>query len=140
MSTDNRFIGPWKLISQHTLTASGERIPTRGEHPVGILMYDSLGNMAVQLMRTDDQAGEYTDLREFSTAMEGYHAYFGTYEIDPTEPIVRHYVIGSAYPGYVGSIQVRYYEFQGDSLILNVRPADGSQRILLWQRITASGQ
>jgi hypothetical protein len=135
-----QFIGTWKLISQHTVTPDGQRIPTRGEHPAGVLMYDPFGNMSVQLMRTDEQASTYTDLREFDTAMEGYHAYFGTYEIDPHEPIIRHHVIGSAFPGYVGSVQVRYYEFHGDELTLVVKPADGSQRVLLWQKITAPGQ
>ena len=133
---DERFIGTWKLLSQHTLTPGGATAPTRGEHPAGVLMYDTHGNMAVQLMRTDARAGDYTDLAQLATAMEGYHAYFGTYEVDPALPIVRHRVIGCAYTAYIGTTQVRYYEFNADKLTLTVRADDGSRRVLVWQRVT----
>ena len=137
MPNEEQVIGLWKLISQHTLTADGRVIPTRGEDPAGVVIYDKFGNMSVNLMRTDERASEYTDLTKYATVIEGYHGYFGTYEVDPVEPIIRHYVMGAAYRGYIGTVQVRYYELRGDDLVLTVKEEDGSQHVLIWQRVTS---
>lgn len=96
-------------------------------------MYDALGNMSVHLMRTDERAGAYTDLTQLETAMEGYHAYFGTYAVDETAGIVRHHVIGAAYPPYRGTTQVRHYRLEGDTLTLRVE-AGTEVRVLVWRR------
>jgi hypothetical protein len=98
-------------------------------------MYDADGYMAVQLMRADDRAGEYTDLTRFDTAMEGYHAYFGRYEVDEAAGIVRHHVVGAAYAPYRGGVQVRHYAFSdaGRTLTLTVH-ADSERRVLVWRR------
>lgn len=132
------FIGTWRLLSQGTQYPDGSIEPSRGENPQGILMYDALGNMSVQLMRTDERAGDYTDLSQIATAFEGYHAYFGTYEVDETEKIVRHHIIGAAYLPYRGTVQIRHYEFLGEAhhqLILKAVGADGTIRILVWERV-----
>jgi hypothetical protein len=136
----DRFIGSWQLLSQHSEYADGQSIPSRGEHPRGILMYDADGNMAVQLMRTDAQAGEFRDLSELRTAMQGFHAYFGTYEILEASKTVLHHVLGSGYAGYWNTTQERRYEFSDGDSILTLRapsPMDDSMRVLVWQRLIA---
>jgi hypothetical protein len=128
-------VGTWLLVSQHTLMPDGTRVADRGEGAQGILMYDADGYMSVQLMRTDERAGEFTDLSDFRTAMEGYHAYFGRYEVDEAAGIVRHLVTGSAYMPYRGSTQVRGYSLDGDTLTLRSdSKVDGLTRLLVWQR------
>jgi hypothetical protein len=132
-------VGTWQLISQGTQYPDGRIEASRGENPQGILMYDALGNMSVQLMRTDHRAADYTDLAQIATAFEGYHAYFGTYDVEETEKIVRHHIIGAAYLPYRGTVQVRHYEFSGEAhhqLILKAAGSDGTTRILLWERVT----
>jgi hypothetical protein len=128
------FVGTWLLLSQHTIYPDGRVEMTRGESPRGVLMYDALGNMSVHLMRTDADARQYTDLASFETAMEGYHAYFGTYEVSEAEGVVRHTVLGAAYPPYRGSVQVRHYAFDGDHLTLTVHASDGTRRVIAWVR------
>jgi hypothetical protein len=128
------FVGTWLLVSQHTIYPDGRVEITRGEHPRGVLIYDALGNMSVHLMRTDGDAERYTDLTAFETAMGGYHAYFGTYEVSEAEGIVRHFVVGAAYPPYRGSVQERHYAFDGDQLMLTVHATDGTQRVIEWLR------
>ena len=129
------FVGTWLLVSQHSVYPDGTTRPSRGENAAGILMYDQDGNMAVQLMRTDEHATEYTDLSTLKTAMEGFHAYYGRYEVDEEAQIVRHYVIGSGYFDYRGSTQSRHYTFEGDTLTLEANsPFDDSTRVLVWQR------
>ncbi|MDX1994076.1 MAG: lipocalin-like domain-containing protein [bacterium] len=130
-----QFIGTWLLVSQDSHYPDGRVVPSRGEQPAGILIYDGAGNMAVQLMRTDERAGDYRDVSELRTAMEGYHAYFGTYEVDEAAGVVRHHVIGSAFPPYRGSVQVRAYRFDGDTLTLTAQaPHDETRRVLIWRR------
>lgn len=137
MMTDReRLIGTWRLVAQYTDYPDGRRVETRGPNPVGIIMYDALGNMSVQLMRTDDRAGDYYDLRELATGLEGYHAYFGTYTVDETAQTVTHHIVGAAYPGYRGSDQVRHYAFDGDQLTLTVlATGDDTQRVIVWERL-----
>jgi hypothetical protein len=133
MTIQQQFSGTWKLISQHTHHPDGTITPSRGENPVGVIMYDANGNMAVQLMRVDDHAAEYTDLTTFSTAMSGYLAYFGTYKIDEASQTVTHHVIGASYFGYRGTQQIRRYTFDGDRLTLEAESND-THRVLVWQK------
>jgi hypothetical protein len=136
-----RFTGTWMLLSQVTHYPDGRVVPSRGLRPAGILMYDALGNMSVQLMRTDEHANEYTDLTRIATALGGYHAYFGTYEVDTAQQIVINHVIGAAYIGYRDTVQVRRYQFSpdGNTLTLQaVTPGENSVRVLIWQRMTGA--
>ena len=130
------FIGTWRLISQDTHFPDGRIEPSRGRNPQGILMYDAAGNMAVQLMRTDEHANGYTDFSQLATAMEGYHAYFGIYEVDEAHKIVRHQVIGSVYAAWRGTVQVRHYEFDEDLLTLSADGPEGTLRVLVWERVS----
>jgi hypothetical protein len=100
-------------------------------------MYDQAGNMAVQLMRTDEHATAYSDMADLQTAMQGFLAYYGRYEVDETEHIVRHHVSGASYFGYRGTTQIRHYEFSGDTLTLKAKsPFDESTRLLVWRRVS----
>jgi hypothetical protein len=134
------FVGSWRLVSQHSLYADGSVVPSRGENAEGIIMYDAAGNMAVQLMRTDARAPDFTDLAALETAMQGYLAYYGRYEVeepqDATRGVVRHFVTGASYFGYRNTVQVRHYEFAGDTLTLKAEAAfDNSTRLLVWRRV-----
>ena len=135
---DGLFVGTWLLVSQHNLYSDGHREPSRGEHPAGILIYDGGGNMAVQLMRTDVRAPEFTDLADLAdlrTALEGYLAYFGRFTVDEAQQIVRHHVSGASYPAYCDTTLVRRYRFEGDTLTLEAAsPAGDSTRVLVWRR------
>jgi hypothetical protein len=133
------FVGTWMLVSQHSLYPDGTTKPSRGDNAEGIIMYDQAGNMAVQLMRTDEHATEYTDLSDLKTAMQGFLSYYGRYEVDEAQAIVHHHVIGSSYFGWRGTIQVRHYEFSGDTLILKAKSSfDDSTRLLVWRRVQGS--
>jgi hypothetical protein len=137
MSDAEQFVGTWQLVSQHTVFLDGQAEPSRGEGALGVLMYDAHGNMAVQLTRSDARAADFTDMSSFEHAMEGYLGYFGRYEVDEQQGVIRHRVIGASYVGYRGSIQRRFYHFHGDKLTLKgINPADGTTRVLVWKRIT----
>lgn len=115
-----RFIGTWRLVSQ-TQT--------------GMMIYDSLGNMAAQVMpnraRAKYAAAEPTP-EEAKDAITGYLAYFGTYSIDEHARIITHHRKGNINPGQVNDDVVRSYVFESnDRLVLT--PA-GSNNKIVWER------
>ena len=130
------FVGSWRLVSQHSLYPDGRIEPSRGEKADGIIMYDAAGNMAVQLMRTDEHATDFTDLSDPKTAMQGFLAYYGRYEVDEAAGVVRHFVTGSSFFDYRGITLERVYKFEGDTLTLKAQSNfDDSTRLLVWRRM-----
>src|SRR5262249_54873405 len=100
------------------------------------LIYDADGLVAVQIMRRDRQLLSSSDPQqappeEIKAAVEGFTAFFGTYEIDETEKIVTHHVEGHVLPNSVGKDLKRRFEFSGDKLTL--KPS--ANRRLVWQRV-----
>jgi len=130
--TAKRFIGTWRLISTST---AGMEDPNRGPHPTGLIMYDSKGNMAVQIQPDRPRqrfVGSQPTPEEAKAALAGYTAYFGTYSIDEKEGTVTHHRTGNINPGGMGDF-VRHYEFLGtDRLVL--RPLE-NQNALTWERV-----
>jgi YD repeat-containing protein len=115
-----RFFGTWRLVSETT---------------TGMMIYDSLGNMAAQVMpnrpRRKYAAGEPTP-EEAKDAITGYLAYFGTYTVDEQTHIITHHRKGNINPGGVGDDVVRTYVFESnDRLVLT--PAGSSNKIV-WER------
>src|ERR1700722_9747481 len=115
-----RFIGTWRLVSDVS---------------TGVMIYDNLGNMAVQVMPMHERpkfAGAQPTPDEAKAAMTGYLAYFGTYTVDMTARTITHHRKGSLNPGQVGDDAVRRYEFAaGDRLVLS--PV-GTGMQIIWER------
>ena len=115
-----RFFGTWRLVS---------------ETQTGMMIYDSLGNMAAQVMpnrvRRKYAAAQPTP-DEAKDAITGYLAYFGTYSVDEQTHIITHHRKGNINPGQVGDDVVRTYVFEtNDRLVLT--PA-GSTNKIIWER------
>ena len=143
-TTAQRFIGGWKLVTSEFRTSEGKVAYPLGEKAVGILMCDSGGRYAAQLMRRDRPKFASGDMRggtpeEIKTAADGYVAYFGTYEIDEKKGTIVVHVEASLFPNWVGQDQMRFYEFSDDLLTLKTPPMlSGGQEItgvLVWKRL-----
>jgi hypothetical protein len=115
-----RFVGTWRLVSDVS---------------TGIMIYDGLGNMAVQVMPLRERpkfAGPQPTPAEAKDAITGYLAYFGTFTVDVSARTITHHRKGSLTPGQVGEDAERKYEFvAGDRLILT---AAGSGNQIIWER------
>jgi hypothetical protein len=112
----SRFVGAWKLVA-----IEGQQVPKRDR--VGLIMYDTTGHMAVQIMPLDrPKFASGNRLQgtqdEIKATFNGYAAYFGPYEVNEAEGIVIHHLEGSIFPNEVGGDNIRYYEFSGDRLTL----------------------
>jgi hypothetical protein len=142
MST-NELIGTWALVATEWRRADGRHANPFGPGAVGILMYDTAGNMSAQVMRADragvpaDQAGGIETA--MASAVAGYIAYFGRYEIDGARGVVAHYVAGSTFPAWVGGTHERRFAVEGDRLTLSdsVTAADGTptEASTTWHRL-----
>ena len=84
------------------------------------------------------QATMLADMRDLTTAMDGYIGYFGTYAIDTAAKVITHTVRGSSFFGYRNSVQRRHYTFSDDGrmLTLAAEANDGTRRVLVWERVT----
>ena len=109
------FVGTWRLVSAEIAYPDGktEPYPSVGPDGVGYLMYDETGHMCVQLMRRDRP--EWVDevnptAQEALSAILGFSAYCGTYEINEHEHVVIHRAETAWRPNRIGSLQQRPYQ------------------------------
>ncbi len=144
---EDRFAGVWKLISCDAARTNGAAMPIYGKNPIGRLYYDAAGNMSVHIMRAgrqrfrgDTKFGATPD--EMRAAYESYEAYFSNYVVDQAEHRIHHTVIGGLFPNWAGSVQSRFYEFDGDDrMILSSAPIGSKPTAepivtLVWERIS----
>ena len=118
-----RFVGAWELVTFESIAADGTRRP--GNYDKGQINYDASGRMSAHLMNATDKANHR------------YLGYYGPFVVDEAKGIVTHIVDGSSNASWVGSRQVRYYQFSPDNqqLTLSVRNAEGRVTgTLVWKR------
>lgn len=143
--------GSWSLVSVESVFLDGE-VTTEwmGKSPTGIIQYHRDGNMSVHFMRdprptfTPGQVSDEVRTRETESALSGYYAYWGTYEIDETTWTVKHHVVGSLNPGEVGTAYTRFAMIEGDRLVITTtvykrRGRDCQNRITFKRASRATG-
>ena len=140
-------VGAWRLASWEQRSASGEVSYPYGEMPEGQIVYTSNGQMSAQLMNPRDTlAGVTASGTEeiVSRVAQNYFAYYGTYTLDELARTVTHHVHGSLASTWVGSDQVRQFEFLTDDRLQLVATIDDDsqvssvatgQQVLVWERI-----
>jgi hypothetical protein len=118
-----KLVGSWKLVSFHSQDSSGQTVYPFGKDAQGRLIYEPDGRMAVQLMNpsrpgftSDDPL--VTSEVEVRAAFGGYTAYYGTYSVNPDEQTIVHHIEGALLPNWVGTDQLRQFEFDGKYLTL----------------------
>jgi len=140
---DEKFTGTWRLLECYGSWSDGRITYPYGEKPEGQLIYDGHGSFSGQIVGNGRPAFQSGNLlkgteEEIKTAFEGYIAYYGSYEIDEANSKVTHRVVGSLFPNWIGDIQTRNFEFEGEKLRLSTQPIKGRTadltNVLLWER------
>lgn len=134
-----RLVGTWKLLSYDLQNSSGAVIQPQGREPVGRIIYDDGGRMAVQITHAEPVRFASMDPRqatsqETEAAFRGYTAYFGRYSVDEKAGQVIHHVEASLFPNLVGTDVKRQFRFEADRLVLEGKAAAGQVK-LVWQRV-----
>lgn len=139
----DQFVGTWELELIEIKNPNGDwghlKDSRFGPDPIGIIIYDSGGNMAVQIMSRnlpsvdilDITSGKVT-LEEMRSVIIGYTAYFGTYEVNEREGFVVHLRKGHLFPKRVSIGAKRFFNFIDDRLILTL---PSGERRFIWKRI-----
>jgi hypothetical protein len=141
---ENPFIGTWRLeVFEYRFEDGTTRRPM-GDHPVGLIIYDAAGNMAVQFSSPDRKpfAGGVVEKgtpEERIEAFNSFRAYFGSYHYDEAAQTVTHVVVQGSDPNYSGTNQVRRYTFTDDLLALETPVQQYGSRTgyghLEWRRV-----
>jgi hypothetical protein len=142
-SLTHDLVGTWRLLSRIDRDASGGPIeePTLGSDPLALLFFDGAGNFAAQFMKRDRSGGVATPAvagKNNTTAIGGYDAYFGTYEVDEATGDVQTRLVAALSPSHVGATLMRNMKVADGKLVirLSTTTADGSpvHRTLTWER------
>ena len=128
--TATQLVGAWSL--DHWEAQVGSESPTLpfGPDAAGRIMYDGVGNMAVQLLVPDRPTFASPDWTEGTSAeveaaCEGFFSYYGDYTLDEEAKTVTHHLEAALFPNWIGTQQVRTYRFEGDTLVLSTPPVVG---------------
>jgi len=120
-----KIVGTWKLVSWESIRPDGRVVNLwMGPHPTGVIMYQSNGYMAVQIMADPRPTFKQNPSTinspddEFRKAFFGYYAYWGTYTINEAGTGVVHHLQGSLRPSEVGIGYRRSVSFDGTKVVI----------------------
>ena len=138
----DRFIGVWKLVRFERKFTDGRIDYPYGEKPVGRITYDKAGRMSAQLMRPGRRSTVApgasfvtgnASAEEIREAVEGFIAYYGTFDVDESTQTVIHHVQACLVPSWVGTDLKRTYRFEANRLVLTATATTGVLE-LVWER------
>jgi len=140
MGSGSKLVGVWRLL-KYTLEFKGGCPPMNyfGDNPAGYLIFTSKGRMAAVIEAADRKWG-ITDAERAALFLSTM-AYTGTYRLEEDRWITQ--VDASWSPRLRLAEQVRFYEVQGDQLVVTSPwaadprvPERGDTRaVLVWQRV-----
>jgi len=136
--------GTWWLLSRIDKNSEGAIVedPVLGSDPVAILVYSET-HFAAQFMKRD-RSEIPSDIVSSAglnntSAIGGYDAYFGTYEITGKDNIVRHTLTGSVNSDNIGLSVERQLTVESGKLKIQLETTSVSgqkvTRTLTWERI-----
>ncbi len=133
--------GTWELVEHTTTMANGEVRRNFGPAPRGQFVFTADGQTSVQIVDTTRPTTPLAKASddEVRAMSRSYLAYFGTFDVDPATMKIVVHTTADLNPSNSGSEQVRFYQLQGDLLILQPPPAavaGGGQQVsrITWRR------
>jgi hypothetical protein len=133
------FIGTWTLIKCVAIQQDGKITFPYGEKPIGQILYDSKGNMMVEIMNQEIKKFKNDNPfqgipEEIVPAYNGFLAYYGTYKILADLNLIIHNIKACSFPNWVGQNQKRRFEFEDNKLILTTPAINSVQFELTWEK------
>jgi len=144
-AASENLVGTWQMVSRVDRDVEGNVLPepSLGPDPLGYLIYDAAGHVAVQLMARQRPAVPCQVTASAASNnvghIGGYDAFFGRYEVNVTAGTVTHILEGAISPEDVGRRLTRRFKLIGDGLTLEFEPGGltaGRTRTLTWRRVS----
>ena len=141
-------VGVWMLKSRVDVDATGKVHvdPFLGQDPIGIICFGKT-HFSAQFMKRDRSEQENVlqraQAKNNSAGVNGYDAYFGTYNVDEAAGRLTTTIEGSISPANIGNVYVREVRVAGDELIVRLQTTalDGTEvtRTNTFRRSTERG-
>jgi hypothetical protein len=112
-------------------------------HVKGRFMFDTHGRVSLHMMRTDRPGARPSvgpswaaglAREEMLGLLDGYLAYWGTYEVDEAKRLITIHIDGCLRPGWIGVDQHRFYETAPNGDIVLIYNVPGGVHRLTWHR------
>jgi hypothetical protein len=132
------------MESAYEIHADGTRTTNYGEHPIGLLMVDSVGRYDMQIFKLGRPAFASGDKargtpEEYRAALVGISTHVGKVAIDPARRQLIFDVEAASFPNWEGKRQVRDFTFK-EGLLSYAVPASASGSGItaysVWRRAT----
>jgi hypothetical protein len=143
-STSDRakLMGTYRLITAEVKdAANGKWSPRPNFSSIGYITYAETGHMGLHIMPRNRPlfASNPPTAEEARAALLGYTAYFGSFTVDDHGKFVVHHRVGQINPGGAPEAK-RFYDFEGERLILTLAPVDGGGKEAattrnVWERL-----
>ncbi len=143
-SVREQFPGVWDLSHwEYRDEATGAVSRPWDGHAKGRFVFDAQGRVSLHMMRTDRPGDRPSTGPSWAAALtpeemlailDGYLAYWGTYEIDEAAHLLTIHVEGCLRPGWLGVDQFRNYELSPDGELTLIYTVPGGVHRLKWQR------
>jgi hypothetical protein len=137
-------VGAWELVSYTEQNhPDGPVTYPHGPDALGLIMYTPDGYMSAQIMTRgrpayDRPVPDGGTVGQSAAAAKGYLAYSGTYTVDESTGDIRHEVLVSLLPNWLGHTQLRHSQLNDDQLTLSAEAVltSGTTVLstLLWMR------
>ena len=150
-ATAEDFVGTWRLLDYSFIHQDGTVEHPWGTAVRGYLLYSAEGFMSGNLSPANDWASRRARLKAALKAHDGagalrlarragrrdYIAYTGRYTVE--RDTITHHVEASLFPNWVGRPEVRYFQFEGNTLTLRTGPVRAGRDTivaqLVWERV-----
>jgi hypothetical protein len=137
--------GVWWLQSREDWTKDGQQRfdPVLGSDPIAIISY-AKNHFAAQFMKRDRTENPTDQIihsgQNNTSAVDGYDAYFGTYEVTEATGKVAHTLVGSVTPANIGMTVSRDLRVTQNNLTIQLETTTTKGepiiRTLIWERIS----
>ena len=118
-------VGTWSLVLVDNLLPDGTRVHLYGDEPKGILIFDSKGNYALQIMSSDRVRFAGNDKakgtpEENVSAVKGTNTHFGRYTLNAEDQSITFHIDHAFFRNWEGTEQKRSFTLVNDVLKYNV--------------------
>jgi Lipocalin-like domain len=137
-----RLVGTWTVVSQYTIAPDGKREELYGVKPIGRLTFDAGGRFSYILFNPARPVFASRDKykgtpEEYTTAVQGGQAYFGTFSVNEAGDRIVYHIEGSLEPSWQGTDRAgASVTLIDDELKYNATtPSTGVTAYQVWKRM-----